>query len=190
MKRLCLMLLTVFIFIYVFLNITESFLFEEDMLVIKNLDNKLIKKYKIMSNLTIYEDEINKIFKNNKIARFYVPNNYYLTVKYNSKIILLQQGQHDLKYVDNDKTITQIEIRTQNLNDNIFVNDRVGNVIFRPNLFERINWDYIYDDFRLDNYYVVYPWGRRLYNYNNYPNYRRRNKYPIRHNTNLKLRRK
>lgn len=190
MRRLWLMLLTILIYIFIFYNKTESFSFEDGMLVIKNIDNKLIKKYKILTNLTIYEDELKHIFKNIRIARFYVPNNYYLIAKYNKKYVELPHGIHDIKYNEDGDIISQVEIKIRSLNNNVYVIDRIGNVIFRTNLSDRINWDYIYNDYGLNDYYVVYPWGRRLYSYHTHPNYRRSTRYPLRRYGNLRLKRK
>jgi hypothetical protein len=54
----------------------------------------------------------------------------------------------------------------------ILVVNRYGNIIYKTFDGFPIDWANIYMDYGLDNYYMIYPWGRRLYYYWNYPYYR------------------
>ncbi len=195
--KIILYLIVLLIVGYVFYMSVEHFTFEEGMLIFKRLNGSLIKKFKINSYINIYNKDIQNLFKNDNVIRIWIPSNHLVNIVYKlknggySRTIELQEGVYDLKNtLNNDKEIIEeieakilhnLPITSNSENNKILVVNKAGQILFTTDTNSRINWDLIYTDYGLDNYYVVYPWGRKLYYYYNYPyyrNYRNYRRYP------------
>jgi hypothetical protein len=189
--RIGLFLLVLLVAGYIYYSPVENFSFEDGMLVFKRLNGSLIKKIKIDSFYTMSGKDIENLFKKDETIRVYVPPNHTVQVIYKlknggfSRTVDLPDGAHDLKnkLKDGKEIIDQIDARISYTVspgaklgpgvNKILVVDKAGETLFTSDSDANINWDLIYTDYGLDDYYVVYPWGRRLYYYYNYPFYRK-----------------
>jgi hypothetical protein len=159
----------------------------------KRLNGSLIKKFKIDSLVNISDREVQNLFKKDNTIRVCIPPNHSVNVIYKLKnggysiTVELPEGVHDLKNnLKGDKEIEQIDARTTytvshvaaSSGNKILVFNKEGDILFTSDTDSNINWDVIYTYYGLDDYYVVYPWGRRMYYYYNYPYYRKYRKYP------------
>jgi hypothetical protein len=172
--------------------------FEDGILKFTRLDGSLIRKIKIGSVYSFYDKDVTSLFKQDKIIRVYLPIGYTARIIYKFKdgkgfaeTIDLEHGAHDIKMERGDnKIIDQIEAKSisgLNIipNQKIIVTNSNGarpglpgptasrDIIYSFNNEDQIDWNLIYTDYGLDNYYVVSPWGRRLFYYTDYPTYRR-----------------
>lgn len=185
--RIILFLIILLVIGFVFNMPVENFSFEDGMLVFTRLNGSLIKKFKINSNMNISSNDVQNLFSTDNTIRLWVPPNHTVNVIYKlknggySRTIEFPEGAHDLKNnFEGNEFIEHIESRstytvspgTKSSGNKILVVNREGETLLTSDIDSNINWDLIYTDYGLDDYYVVYPWGRRLYYYYNYPYYR------------------
>jgi hypothetical protein len=188
--KIILFLIVLLVIGYVFTTSIENFSFEDGMLVFTRLNGSLIKKYKINSIYTISDKDVQNLFKKDNTIRVFIPPNHSANIIYKLKnggytrTVELPEGAHDLQYnFKNDKeVIDQIESRIVSpyTSNKILVVNRAGETLFTLNDDSSINWSTIYTDYGLDDYYVVYPSGRRMYyrKYKSYPRHRYYRKRP------------
>lgn len=160
--------------------------FEDGILKFTRLDGSFIKKFKIGSVYSLYDKDVTNLFKQDKVIRVYIPIGYTARIIYKFKddkgfaeTIDLDHGAHDIKMLKgDDKIIDQIEAKSKTgLNvplapgQKIVVTNSAGDIIYSFDGEDQIDWNLIYTDYGLDNYYIVSPWGRRLFYYTDYPTY-------------------
>lgn len=186
-KLLNLFLLTIIILIALwYMNLEMFSEFEDGIIKFTRLDGSLIRKIKIGSVYSLYDKDVMNLFKQDKVIRLYLPVGYTTRIIYKFKnensfaeTIDLEHGAHDIKMERGDnKIIDQIEAKSisglnvaLNPGQKIIVTNSDGDIIYSFNNEDQIDWNLIYTDYGLDNYYVVSPWGRRLFYYTDYPTY-------------------
>ena len=179
-------------------KILEHFNYDQDMLGFYRLDDSLIKKIKIGSSYSLYDQEVVNLFKNDSVIRMVVPNGYVARIIYKekgsdkgfSKTKNFDSGYHDIELETKHGVISQIEARQEInvisgnnmvlVNDNrlpfqpsgnVIVTDRYGNIIYSADSENLIDWSAIYDYNGLDNYIVNYPgfpMRRKIFYHKNY----------------------
>jgi hypothetical protein len=174
--------------LYLCLSNVEHFWTEEGMLVFKRLNGSLIKKFKINTSINLSDSDITNLFKkyNDPTIRIIIPPNHDAQLIYRlksggySNTIDLPNGTHDIRLNIRDQILDQIDVTLnyQVTGNNIIVVNKLGETLFTTNSESNINWDSIYTDYGLDDYYIVNPWGRRVYYYYNYPYYYRYRRFP------------
>jgi hypothetical protein len=90
---------------------------DSNMLVFRKLDDSLIRMYKIGSSYSLYDNDVEQLFKNDDVIRIQIPLNYEATVIYKldngnfAKTLQFPFGSYDLKKKFNDKNISQINVK-------------------------------------------------------------------------------
>ena len=191
MKNKILLILLICIFIYLLINIIpiEKFIniYGENMIEFTQLDGTLIKKFKIGSFLSLYDQEVINLFIHNETIRINIPKNYFVKIIYKFKneskgfgqIIELYNGVYDINKYNNNKIIYQIDIlptNQLNLNNNftnLTITDNTGEIIYTGPEYIPIDWDIIYENNGYDDYNIYYPSTNTIipYYYYNFPRY-------------------
>lgn len=178
-KIVVILIILAILFYYCYVSI--EYFSEYGMIVFERLDGSLIKKFKIGETIGFDNMDIKNLFKNNTEIKIILPPDYSAEVIYKQKYsnrleseIMIKSYGIISKQLDNDWLIEQINIKYNNpQNNKIIVINRQGYTLFTTDIDSNINWDDIYSNHGLDDYYIVYPEGRRtLYYYNNHPSYR------------------
>jgi len=188
--KILLFVLIIIILFVVNYSPIEQFIntYNSNMLEFTRLDNSLIKKIKIGSSSSLYDQEVLNLFKNDDVIRINIPDNYTVRIIYKfkneskgfGKTINLNTGSYDISKTIGNKIIYQIDISNiQGLNENInlneiFIKDTNGEIIYSGPDYVPINWDLIYANYGYDNYYIYYPSSNVIKTnyYYNFPRYK------------------
>jgi len=186
MKFLLLVLIIIIIGVFSYQSIENFFDLGSNMIEFTRLDDSLIKKVKVGSSTSLYEQEVINLFRQDDVIQIIIPENYSVRIIYKfkneakgfGKTINLYAGSHDIsKYIGN-KQIYQIDARNEyglsnNFSD-LFVRNIDGHIIYTGPQFVPIDWDLIYSNFGYDDYFIYYPSTNmvKTYYYYNYPRYK------------------
>ena len=161
-------------------------IYNENMIEFTRLDDSLIKKFKIGSSNSFYDQEVLNLFRQDEVIRINIPENYTVKIIYKfknaskgfAKTIELPSGSYDISKTINNKIIYQIDVRNSfGLNvktSNLIIRDPDGEIIYSGPEYIDIDWDTIYTDYGYDDYYIYYPSTNKVntYYYYNYPRYK------------------
>lgn len=161
----------------------------ENILEFTRLDDSIIKKVKIGSSNSFYDQEVLNLFRQDDIIKINIPKNYTVKIIYKLKneskefaqIIRLSSGSYNIPKTINSKVIYQIDIHNLfGLNvkpSELSITDPDGDLIYSGPENIDINWNTIYTDFGYDDYNIYYPSANKVktYYYNNYPRYKQYN---------------
>jgi len=183
---LWLLLLIITIGIFSFQSIENFFDLASNMIEFTRLDGSLIKKVKVGSSISLYDQEVINLFRQDDVIQIVIPENYSVKIIYKfrneskgfGKTINLYAGSHDIAKTIGNKQIFQIDARNEyGLNQNVsdlFVKNVDGHIIYTGPQIVPIDWDLIYSNFGYDDYYIFYPSTNmvKTYYYYNYPRYK------------------
>ena len=191
MSTKILLFIIIIVGIFLIFSSTENFMdLNSNMIEFTKLDGSLIKKIKLGSSNSLYDNDVLDLFKQDEVIRVHIPNNYSVSTIYKfkntnnfAKTVELADGFYDIQKSFDDKIISQIDIRNNlGLNQNIIsdtdmqyvmVRNYYGDILYRNNVNYPIDWDQIYSQYGYDNYYVNYPTGIiSPYYYYNHPRYK------------------
>ena len=159
-----------------------------NMIEFTRLDGSLIKKIKVGSSTSLYDQEVLNLFRVDQVIRINIPENYSVRIIYKfrnelkgfGKTVELQSGSYDISKQDENKQIFQIDVsQDYGLVNNsrgvdLYIKDIDGNIIYSGPEMIPIDWDLVYTNFGYDDYYIYYPSTNmlRTYYYYNYPRYK------------------
>jgi hypothetical protein len=111
--KLILLLLILLLCVYCSQTI-ETFITPQ-MVVFTRLDGSLIKSFRIITNYSIYDSELEHLFRRDKVIRVNIPSFYSIRVIYKKndefvRTLNLPNGSYDLNKHMNNGTISQIDI--------------------------------------------------------------------------------
>ncbi len=143
------------------------------------LDGSLIKRVKVGSSYGLYGAEVLYLFRQDQTIRINIPVNFSVNLIYKftnsakgfAKTVYLEAGSYDIQKSYSDIIIDQIEMKqVYGFNDNeYYVKNIYGNIIYRAPIYIPIDWDDIYYNYGYNDYIVYYPRKRPILN--NYPRY-------------------
>ena len=187
-KRTILMALVLIVIIIIFnySHIENFFDLDSNMIEFTRLDGSLIKKIKVGSSTSMYDQEVLNLFRQDQVIRINIPDNYTVRIIYKfrneskgfGKTVDLPSGSFDISKLEENKQIFQIDIShdyglVNNFTD-LLVRDIDGNIIYSGPEIVPIDWDLVYTNFGYDDYYIYYPSTNILKTnyYYNYPRYK------------------
>ena len=166
---------------------TES---EEGMIIFNRLNSSLIKKYKINNFITLDDKDFVLLFKLDNVIRIIIPTSHTVRIIYKekdsnsfTKTIMMSKGSYDLaRYIDNQE-ISQIDVfneieqnivkEDEDITQKVYFTNSNNDILYISRDLDYLNWDWIYNYYGLDDYYINYPWGRNIYYYRSYPRWNR-----------------
>lgn len=187
-KGMFLLLVVILIGVFSYSSIENFFDLGSNMIEFTRLDGSLIKKIKVGSSTSIYDQEVLNLFKQDDVIQITIPENYSVKIIYKfrneskgfGKTIYLDAGSYDISKIIGNKQIFQIDVSNDygiangfGLSD-LVIRNIDGNIIYTGPQSIPIDWDLIYTNFGYDDYYIYYPSSStvRTYYYYNYPRYK------------------
>ncbi len=183
-----LLLVIIIIGVFSYSSIEKFFDLGSNMIEFTRLDGSLIKKIKVGSSTSLYDQEILNLFRQDQVIQIAIPENYSVKIIYKfrneakgfGKTIYLNSGSHDISKIIGNKQIFQIDISNDySVSSGFGFSDLVirnidGHIIYTGPQAIPIDWDLIYTNFGYDDYYIYYPSSKsvRTYYYYNYPRYK------------------
>ena len=186
--KLQLLVAIIILVIFNYPYIENFFDLGSNMIEFTRLDGSLIKKVKVGSSTSLYDQEVLNLFRKDQVIRINIPDNYTVRIIYKfrneskgfGKTIELISGSYDISKLEENKQIFQIDIShnyglVNNLRDSdLLIRDIDGNIIYSSPEIIPIDWDLVYTNFGYDDYYIYYPSSNLLKTnyYFNYPRYK------------------
>jgi len=187
--KLLLLIGIIILMIFNYPHIENFFDLGSNIVEFTRLDGSLIKKVKVGSSTSLYDQEVINLFRNNQVIRINIPDNYVVKIIYKfrneskgfGKTVDLSSGSYDISKLEENKQIFQIDI----FNDyglayprdvDLLIRDVDGNIIYTSPEIVPIDWDLVYTNFGYDDYYIYYP-SSNLFKTNYYYNFPRYNLY-------------
>ncbi len=183
-----LLLVIIIICVFSYSSIENFFDLGSNMIEFTRLDGSLIKKIKVGSSASLYDQEVLNLFRQDQVIQIAIPENYSVKIIYKfrneakgfGKTIYLDAGSHDISKIIGNKQIFQIDISNDySISSGFGFSDLViknidGHIIYTGPQAIPIDWDLIYTNFGYDDYYIYYPSSKtvRTYYYYNYPRYK------------------
>jgi hypothetical protein len=185
--KLLLLLVIIVLVIFNYPHIENFFDLGSNMIEFTRLDGSLIKKVKVGSGTSLYDQEVINLFRKDQVIRINIPDNYNVRIIYKfrneskgfGKTVDLLSGSWDISKLEDNKQIFQIDIsydyRLANPRDaDLLIRDVDGNIIYSGSEIIPIDWDLVYTNFGYDDYYIYYPSSNLLKTnyYYNFPRYK------------------
>ncbi len=187
-KVIFLLLVIVIIGVFSYSSIEHFFDLGSNMIEFTRLDGSLIKKIKVGSSTSLYDQEVLNLFRLDQVIQIVIPENYSVKIIYKfrneakgfGKTIYLDAGSHDISKIIGNKQIFQIDVSYDyGVSNGFGLSDLVirnidGHIIYTGPQAIPIDWDLIYTNFGYDDYYIYYPSSKTVksYYYYNYPRYK------------------
>lgn len=184
--KFLLLVLIIIIGVFSYSSVEHFFDLATNMIEFSRLDGSLIKKIKVGSSTSLYDQEVINLFRKDQVIQIAIPENYSVKIIYKfrneakgfGKTINLFAGTHDIEKIIGNKQIFQIDVTNDYGISNNFSDLQIKNIdgyiIYTGPQFVPIDWDLIYTNFGYDDYYIYYPATNnvRTYYYMNYPRYK------------------
>jgi hypothetical protein len=171
-------------------NTDENFIdIYSNMITFTQIDNVLIKSYKINSVYSLYGDELLNLFHNNNVIKINIPYNYSVTIRYSLKddtsiivkTIELPYGTYDIYKLSSDKIINQIDIKNMvGYNNDLLVTSNLNiPVYWNTDLYDSYRPEY-YGYRGYDNHHE-HQYDSHRFNHDNNHHYNHDNKHNYNH---------
>jgi hypothetical protein len=186
--KLLLLIAIIVLVVFNYPYIENFFDLGSNMIEFTRLDGSLIKKIKVGSSTSLYDQEVLNLFRVDQVIRINIPDNYSVRIIYKfrneskgfGKTVELSAGSYDISKQDENKQIFQIDVShdyglvNNSRGGDLFIKDIDGNIIYSGPEIVPIDWDLVYTNFGYDDYYIYYPSTNmlRTYYYYNYPRYK------------------